>query len=354
MRKTVILAWVSLLAVLFSSCRKQPQFTISGKLLGADGEWIYLEHTALTETTKEDSCCLTESGTFCLHGTAPAYPDFYRLRVGSDYAVLLVDSVEAISVNTSIDSLSLTRNIHGSDESVKIAELRSSLRENDIDSHRLFAQEVIMQMPRSMVAYYAVFQRKQGMPVFDMANPEQRKYYQVVATSMQVWMPEYVRTTTLYSQVIAAMNEERILRNNLTMRQYIDDSESAFLDIALPNIYGDTCRLSEHRGKVILLDFSSSEMEQGNAYILALRELDNLYHRHGLDIFSVGVEPVQLYWEDWVRNLPWTCVRAETIAPLRTYNVSTLPTLFVIDRNGVVQGRYTDFDEVEKAIKRVL
>ena len=321
---------------------------------GAEGEVLYLEHTGLVSTEVEDSCQLKADGAFVLQGKAPEYPDFYRLRIGQKFAVLVVDSIETIRMSTTRDSLPLTEAFDGSEQSVTVAQLRKSLREKPLDEHRQFAQEVIMQDPRSMAAYYAVFQSKQGVPVFDMYDSQQRRFYQAVATSMNVWMPEYVRTKTMYSQVVGAMNAERKAINELLMRQYIDESESSFLDIAQPNIYGDTCRLSEHLGKVILLEFSTSQMEKGNAYVLALRELDNKYNRRGLDIYSVSVDPVKLYWEDWVRNLPWTCVRTETTESLVTYNVGSVPTMFLLDRKGQVQGRYDDFEQLEKDLKKLL
>lgn len=341
-------------ALLMIGCQRAPQFEVRGQVSGAEGEVLYLEHTGLVSTEVEDSCRLKADGAFVLHGAAPEYPDFYRLRIGQKFAVIVVDSIETIGVTTTRDSLSLTEAFDGSEQSVKVAQLRKSLREKPLDEHRQFAKEVIMQDPRSMVAYYAVFQSKQGAPVFDMYDPQQRRFYQAVATSMNVWMPEYVRTKTLYSQVVGAMNAERKAINVLLMRQYIDESESSFLDIALPNIYGDTCRLSEHLGKVILLEFSTSQMEKGNAYVLALRELDNKYNRRGLDIYSVSVDPVKLYWEDWVRNLPWTCVRTETTEPLVTYNVGSVPTMFLLDKKGQVQGRYDDFEQLEKDLKKLL
>lgn len=351
MRKIVLTIVAGLL---LAACSRAPQFEVNGVVTGAQGQMLYLEHTGLTSTEPEDSCVLKEDGAFVLHGSAPEYPDFYRLRIGQKYAVLAVDSIETISLVTSQDSLALTDAFIGSPQSVTIARLRRSLREKPIDEHRQFAQQVIMQEPRSMAAYYAVFQSKQGVPVFDMYDPQQRKYYQAVATSMNVWLPEYVRSKTLYTQVLGAMNAERKAINDMAVRQYIDENESTFLDIALPNIYGDTCRLSEHLGRVILLEFSTSQIEKGNAYVLALRELDNKYNARGLDIYSVSVDPVKLYWEDWVKNLPWTCVRTETTDPLVTYNVSSVPTMFLLDRKGQVQGRYADFEQPEKDIKKLL
>jgi len=340
--------------LLLASCDRVPRFEVRGQVSGSEGEVLYLEHTALTATEVEDSCVLKADGAYVLHGKAPEYPDFYRLRIGQKYAVLVVDSTETITLCTTRDSLPLTEAFDGSEQSVLVARLRRSLREQPIDNHRAFAQEVIMQYPRTMAAYYAVFQSKQGVPVFDLYEPQQRKYYQVVATSLDVWLPEYVRTKTLHAQVLGVLNAERKALNEQALRQYIDESESSFLDIALPNIYGDTCRLSEHLGKVIVLEFSSSQMEQGNAYVLALRELDNKYNRKGLDIYSVSVDGSKLIWEEWVRNLPWTCVRTETMAPLLTYNVGAVPVLFLLDRKGAVQGRYTDFEKLEKDLKKYL
>ena len=335
-------------------CARTPQFEVRGSIGGAEGETLYLEHTALTSTTVEDSCVLKGDGAFVLKGAAPEYPDFYRLRIGQKYAVLVVDSIETIGLRTTLDSLALTDAFVGSEQSVTVAALRRSLREKRMDEHRQFAQEVIMRDPAALTAYYAVFQSKQGVPVFDMYDPQQRRFYQAVATSMDVWMPDYVRSTTLHGQVVGALNAERKAMNELLMKQYIDENESSLLDLALPNIYGDTCRLSEHLGRVVLLEFSTSQMDKGNAYVLALRDLDNKYNKRGLDIYSVSVDPVKLYWEDWVKNLPWTCVRTETIDPLVTYNVGSVPTMFLLDRKGVVQGRYIDFDKLEKDLKKLL
>lgn len=340
--------------MLLTGCERAPRFEVRGCVTGAEGEVLYLEHTALVATEIEDSCVLKADGSYVLHGNAPEFPDFYRLRVGQKYAVLVVDSTETITLRTTRDSLPLTDVFVGSEQSALVAQLRRSLREKPMDEHRAFAQQMILQYPQSLVAYYAVFQSKQGVPVFDMYDKEQQKYYKAVATSMNVAMPDYVRTKTLYGQVMDVVIAERRALNALALQQYIDESESSLLEIALPNIYGDTCRLSDHVGKVVVLEFSTSQMEQGNAYVLALRELDNKYHNKGLDIYSVSVDASKLIWEEWVRNLPWTCVRTETTAPLVTYNVGSVPTLFLLDRKGAVQGRYSDFEQLEKDLKKYL
>ena len=343
--------------IVLVGCTKQPTFTISGTLTNAADKTIYLEHTALLGTTIVDSCHIDTDGNYSLEAPAPTYPDFYRLRVGSRSLPLAIDSTEHVQVSTSLDSLPYTLNINGSDVSVQMAQLRATARTATRDVLREQTQKIILANPRSLVAYYALFLKQNGLPIWDMADPSDRRLYQAVATSYNLWMPEYNRTKALYNQVLEYMQAERSLRSQLAAQQLIADSENAFLDITLPDAKGQMQSLSQYRGKVIVLDFSSTEMEQYVAYNFELRELYNQYHKQGLEIYSVGIERNLLAWEETTENLPWLTVRAldnEITEVLTRYNVQSLPTLFLFDKEGNVQGRYTDFTALEADINKYL
>ena len=343
--------------IVLVGCTKQPTFTISGTLTNAADKTIYLEHTALLGTTIVDSCHIDTDGNYSLEAPAPTYPDFYRLRVGSRSLPIAIDSTEHVQVSTSLDSLPYTLNINGSEVSAQMAQLRASARTATRDVLREQTQKIILANPRSLVAYYALFLKQNGLPIWDMADPSDRRLYQAVATSYNLWMPEYNRTKALYNQVLEYMQAERSLRSQLAAQQLIADSENAFLDITLPDTKGQMQSLSQYRGKVIVLDFSSTEMEQYVAYNFELRELYNQYHKQGLEIYSVGIERNLLAWEEATENLPWLTVRAldnEITEVLTRYNVQSLPTLFLFDKEGNVQGRYTDFTALEADINKYL
>ena len=343
--------------IVLVGCSKQPTFTVSGTLTNAQDQTIYLEHTALLGTTLVDSCQIDTDGNFSIEAPAPTYPDFYRLRVGSRSLPLAIDSTEQVQVSASLDSLPYTLNINGSEASVHMAQLRASARTATRDVLREQTQKIILANPRSLVAYYALFLKQNGLPIWDMADPSDRRLYQAVATSYNLWMPEYNRTKALYNQVLEYMQAERSLRSQLAAQQLIEEAENAFLDITLSDAKGQTQPLSQYRGKVIVLDFSSTEMEQYVAYNFELRELYNQYHNKGLEIYSVSIDRNQLAWEDATENLPWTTVRAyenDAVQVLTQYNVQSLPTLFLFDREGNIQGRYTDFTALEADINKYL
>ena len=351
-----ILVYLSLIVGLFVSCQRTSQFTIEGVISNAEGETLYLEHTALMKTSVVDSCILTDEGDFLLQASAPQYPDFYRLRIGGSSLILAVDSTETISITATRKGLANTLSIEGSNCTSAIAQLRANAHTASREELREEAQKIIIANPRSLAAYYAVFMKLGKEYIWNIFDPADRRMYQAVATSFNTWMPEYERTKALYAQVTDVMQAERNATNQAVVRQLIDNAENAFLDIALTDDNGITQSLADLRGKVIVLDFSAIEMEQSKGYIFELRELYNQYHNRGLAIYSVSLDRNKLLWEDGVVNLPWTNVYAgeQAIEVLTRYNVQSLPTLFLLDRKGNVQGRYTNFEQLEADIRKYL
>ena len=219
----------SLLVVTLVACQHSPQFSVSGTIAGAEGKTLYLEHTALTFTTPMDSCVLNENGEFSLSAPAPQYPDFYRLRVATRSLPLAVDSIEEIVVSTSLDSLPYTMSIQGSDNSLAIAQLRATARTSTREQLRQQAQLTIVQNPRSLAAYYALFMKQGGEYIWNILDPADRRMYQAVATSFNAWMPEYERTKALYNQVKDIIQAERNASQQAAVRRFIDNADKILL-----------------------------------------------------------------------------------------------------------------------------
>ena len=349
-----IILFVFALALI--GCQHTPTFTIEGKITHANGETLYLEHTGLVKTTALDSCVLDANGDFKLHAVAPEHPDFYRLRIASQSLPLAIDSTETIAVIASRDSLSHTLAIEGSDNSLAIAQLRATARTASREQLREHAKTIIVTNPRSLAAYYAVFLKQGGQYIWNIFDAADRRMYQAVATSFNVWMPNYERSKALYAQVTDILKAEREMQQQAAMRQLINDAENTVLDISLTDDNGITQSLTDLRGKLIVLDFSAIEMEQSQGYIFELRELYNRYHNRGVTIYSVSLDRNKLLWEDGVVNLPWTNVYAgeQAIEVMTRYNVQSIPTLFLLDRKGNVQGRYTNFEQLDADIRKHL
>ena len=133
--------------------------------------------------------------------------------------------------------------------------------------------------------------------------------------------------------------------------------ETGLIEIELPDCNGKIRRLSDEKGKVVLLDFTAYKTNYSPNYNMLLRNLYNKFADQGFTIYQVSVDSDESYWLNSVRNLPWVCVYDEESANssyLSSYNVQQIPTAFLIDRNGSIVDRPDNTDELESKIAELL
>ena len=134
---------------------------------------------------------------------------------------------------------------------------------------------------------------------------------------------------------------------------------SALPDIRLPDPYGDTIALSSLNGKVVLLSFWASWNEQSVAINHDLKSLYAKYHRNGLEIYQVSFDSELKDWVDAIQydELPWINV-SELSYPesgvAARYNVTELPAIFLIDRQGEIMGKDYDRVALERKISQLI
>lgn len=352
--------------MLFVACT--PKSSINGNIADAEGKTIYLEQTGLTATTLLDSAKLDAKGSFNFAVETPQYPDFYRVRIGGQSVVFTMDSTTTkIDIEGSAKDLNKV-SISGSDASLDIQRLRNSnfelqrvAIEGDtakvaqmLAAHKRLAQEIVLANPRSAAAYYAINQTIKGAYYMTPYNKEDLPFWNAVATAWDLHYGEYERAKELKQNVLLAISQQR--NSELSAQQLVENlTEEGFIEIVLPNRIGETSRLSDCVGKVVLIDFSAYAMEQAAAHTLFLRELYATYNELGLEIFQVSFDADKLLWLEQTRNIPWICVRDEASVQstlLATYNISELPTFFLMDKEGNIIGRY-NHEDVEKEINRL-
>ncbi len=320
------------------SCQNKTQ--LAGEMPQAAGKMLYLEQVGAQRTTTIDSIKVGEDGAYRFRFEPQELPELYALRTAGYREFIVIDS---LGINE--------------EESAQIAQLRESLVQKSLEEHKTFARDLIIKNPKALSAYYGLLQQKEGLFIFNPYEKVDRQCYAAVATAWHVYYPKTTRGKTIYNLVNNIIIEERRLQQNLALQQMIDEAESAFLDITLPDEDGINQTLSDLRGDVILLDFSAVEMEQSNAYIFELRELYNKYARRGLAIYQVSADQNKLLWEDAVASLPWITVRSEYGAYssyFQQYNVQRIPTRFLFNRKGEIIARDLSFEALPKAIEKCL
>jgi thiol-disulfide isomerase/thioredoxin len=108
-------------------------------------------------------------------------------------------------------------------------------------------------------------------------------------------------------------------------------------DFALLDLDGNSRRLSSFRGKVVLLNFWATWCPPCRAAMPALEALYQAYKHQGFEVVAVasdvqGVAAVQPFVTQ--HRLTFLTLQDTTTHVTRIYGVTTLPTSYVLDREG--------------------
>jgi len=379
MKKTLILC---LILIGMISCKQHDKFVINGTVKDAKDEMLYFEHSGLLKTTILDSIRLKSNGTFKFKSDRPAYPDFYRLRLADKVITFAVDSCEEITINAKFANFATDYTVTGSVTSSQIQILRKSvmniqqlvntltsnmdanerntkiaLIEKHIETHKEMARKMILQNPRSAAAYFAIYQKVNDTYLFSPYIKSDRAYCAAIATAYNAFMPDYERSKNIYALVLDAIHTDRKAKEKEAWNEILATQGTGYIDIILPDKNNLERKLSALIGKVILIDFSSYESKQSVDYTFALRELYDKYHKRGFEIYQVSLDQNKQLWLQSTERIPWTCVRdvnGENTKFVASYNISSIPTTFLMDKKGNIISRSLPFDELKKAIEKLL
>ncbi len=383
-------AVIMVAALAFTSCNNK-KFHINGNITEATDSMLYLENLSLNGPVKIDSVKLGEDGSFAFDENAmdSITPEFYRLRIANQSINLSIDSTETIKVKASYPQMSYKYEVEGSENCSKIKDLslkQMILQSNingimkspnigidsvDVIVARMldaYKQDIkvnyIFKEPMKASSYYALFQTIQlGNENSLIFNPRNNKddvrVFAAVATSWDTYYPGAERGKNLHNIAIEGMKDIRIIENQRAQQQ-IDASKvsvNGCIDLAMEDSKGQVRRLTDLKGKVVLLDFHLFASSESTKRIMMLRELYNKYHAAGLEIYQVSVDPNEHFWKTSTAALPWICVRDEggiQGQSLQLYNVQNIPTFFLIDRSNTLKARDAQIKDIDEAIKNLL
>lgn len=373
-------------ALVITSCGGG-KFHVKGNITKAKDSVLYFENMSLDGPVAIDSVKLSESGEFSFSDDAPGAPEFYRLRIANQIINLSVDSTETITVKADYPRMSTGYTVEGSEQCNVIKDLalkQINLQafvmgiENNpaigydavedtivktIEKYKEYIKlNYIYKQPMKASSYFALFQTIGNRLIFNpRQSKEDIKAFAAVATSWDTYYPNSLRGENLHNIAIEGMKDVRILENKLAASQRgIDPSKvnvSNIIEIALADNHGNQRRLTDMKGRVVLLDFHVFGAEGSTQRIMKLREIYNKYHSKGLEIFQVSFDPDEHFWKTQTAALPWICVHDDAAMNsnlLTLYNIQQLPTFFLVDKSNVLYKRDAQIKNLDAEIQSLL
>ncbi len=374
---------ITMIALALGACSKE-KFHVKGVITNAKDSVLYFENMSLDGAIAIDSAKLNESGAFDFAGEASEAPEFYRLRIANQIINISVDSTETISVGASYPTMATQYKVSGSENCERIRQL--ALKQIDLQNKAIAIQQdnalnvqtandsivrlveaykdvvkrdFIYKEPMMASSYFALFQTLGNLLIFNpRENKEDIKAFAAVATSWDTYYPHALRGQNLHNIAIEGMKNVRILEGQ--KQQVLDLSKvstSTIIDIELQDNKGTTRRLSDLKGKVVMLDFHVFAAKESAQRIMQLRDLYNKYHAQGFEIYQVSLDPDEHFWKQQTAALPWISVRDPqglNSVVLTHYNVQAIPTFFLIDKTNTLDKRDVQIKDLDKEIQSLL
>ena len=371
--------------IVIAGCARKQGFELRGTVEGTYAEWIYLDEQGITSAIPVDSSKIKKNGSFTVSAETE-FPRFYNLHLGNQVIIpLLMGPGEKPVIHCRARNFSTDYSIEGSEGSayLKLLNERLAVTTKKLDSIRLiidtvpglsseelnelndefirifddqrrFSIQFVLDHPNSLASLYALYQK---------VDEETYVFYK--NRDIQIMKITGQALDTIYPQsahVQSLINNATFLENQIIsaqMQKMVDDAGYSIPEIALPDRFGDTIRLSSLKGKVVLLSFWASWDEPSSDLNDYLKELYDRYKNRGFEIFQVSFDSDR---NTWSRNiildgLPWINV-SELSYPNSTvagvYNVAELPTLYLINRKHEIVVKNPPAAELEEKIEELL
>ncbi|MCM1377885.1 MAG: DUF4369 domain-containing protein [Clostridium sp.] len=310
-----------------------------------NGGWLTLDSVKLSD------------GKFEFSGEPIGAPEIFRLRMGSQYIYLPVDSTETVTVKTHAGKFATDFTLSGSDDALQMERFEKELLSfiplsANADSLKSFKRRIYSEFLKdargSVVSYYILTKTIGNTPLYEHA--EDYKYFAAVATSFRQYRPNDPRTALLEQVGMEGMRRHNAAAGK---QKVVEAEELAFIDLELPDEQGNLHKLSEiaGKGKTTVLVFANMTEESSPELHMQLR---SLAESGKANIYEVSFDADRYDWRNAAANLPWATVWSGDVTSAsnttRSYNLQRVPVFFIIDSNGQLVDRADDINALKNKI----
>jgi len=375
-----------LFTALITTCGNRDTARISLTVKGApDSTEVVVSRLAMNEIQVLDTVYTSNGKVTCGVPVYAGSPEFIYLSYGNGENVsLLLQNREKVSVTADWAAPGKVE-IRGSEESVLMQEVDSVIKAFNAEFDRMASelaeaeerggQAEVTRLKRELGSVYV--KCKQNAIKYVYSHPKSMSVIPVLYMKTSGGLPVFSQTTdailmervydslkTVYpaSPYLVSLADEVSLRlNAMEIQNRMAAAEAVdFPEIVLNDVNGQQQSLTALKGKVIILMFWDASNVEQRVYNTDLKILYERYHRRGLEIYQVGLNSDKTAWAMQVKEqeLPWISVcdpAAGASVGALLYNVTQLPAMYVISRDGSIQSKDVfDMRRLEMEIGRLL
>ena len=349
MQKLVI---VGVFLISFLGFSQNPiSVTISGNIFNSKLDTVKISQFYGTHYVDFLKAPLAKNGDFTIKGGL-LNPDYYVLRVGNTHLNVILRANSDIKIYGDGANIFAFSNIVGSTESSTMNDFIKILTNWNIkqDSARTYLKshpEKQQEINTSMQKEFSEFQNNRQnfigqnpnsaalMPVLSALDPEREfELYESIVSQLVIGFADSPTIKEINKQFLAS-KEKKEAGNMFATGKLAPDFTDTKID-------GKPMKLSDLRGKVVLLDFWASwcgPCRRENPNVVKLYEK---YNKDGFTVMSVSLDQDKAKWQSAIAadGLVWpnhvSDLKGWASATGKMYQVTGIPFTVLIDKEGKI------------------
>ena len=357
------------LITLMASCTKDPHGTLSGKIAGAGGKKIYLQSLS-SNPELLDSAVIGSDGSFSLIPSRALRMDYYQLFIDQKHSLFIItDSTENIEFQGEFQNTDQPWRSTGSMYTEELREARLGL-DSLADEYfkalelSLASDSASEESKADLVTAYSIALRKLRDHQSKLLNQHLSSpvFFYLTMGLNELYRKEFAARMDKGLLQQAVSNQEKVfghmyffeicknlMMNIAPLAQNTPGGVTSKIavgqpapEIALPDPKGVTRKLSDLKGKIVLIDFWASWCGPCRRENPVVKALYKKYNALGFEIFSVSLDRVKEEWIAAIEQdaLPWpnhvSDLKYWDCAPAKLYQISSIPSTVLIDREGKI------------------
>lgn len=339
---------------------------ISGEFRGAEGKTVYLQRAVNNRLMKTDSAVISSDGSFLLVPSNPLGMDFYVVSLDDKNMITIItDSSESLMLKGDLTDLQGTVKASGSTNTETLRELElqcAPINKKDQETIGKMTNVSLSKEEKDQLRQQLTDSRKQRTEVIKTWLDNNSTSLGALIVVRQL---DAKSDGNYYNKVFEALKPAygnmpmyKAMKQETDMRMApqpqggepaADPNSPVALGKAAPEIEmkdvsGKTRKLSDLKGKTVLIDFWASwcgPCRRENPNVVTAFDK---YNKDGFEVFSVSLDRAKepwiaaiekdgLKWKNHVSELKhWDCSAA------KTYGVSSIPKTFLVDKDGKIIG----------------